>query len=188
MRYNVNRLTGFTLKNIMKRIEDFLLRPLESLSIIEIERIINLLTQNLSYQPFEDEKFFRLERRRAELLLERLNKAKAKESEYWTFKKMVEYCTLIIDNFDYLTAREREHCYEFGRDYSPKEKKEILELVEKRKKSRIWKRDKIPPKLKYYVWEGGKGGRVKKNKPNNKEKEIPSKTRVKKVKKTKGIA
>jgi hypothetical protein len=151
----------------MKRIEDFLLRPLEDLSIIEIERILSLLTQNLSYHQFEDEKFFKLEKRKAELLLERLNKAKAKESEYWTFKKMVEYCTLILDNFDYMTPAEREHCYEFGKDYSPKEKRELLEQIEKRKKSRKWKRDKIPPKLKYYVWKKEKDEKKTKNKKNN---------------------
>lgn len=177
----------------MKRIEDFLLRPLEDLNIIEIERILNLLTQNLSYHPFEDEKFFRLEKRRAELMLERLNKAKAKESEYWPFKKMIEYCTLILDNFNYLTAREREHCYEFGKDYSPKEKKELLEQIEERKKSRKWKKN-IPPKLKYYVWKAEKKTKKKQtvattSNKKNKEASLESKkTRSKKINKKGGIA
>src|SRR5689334_6383130 len=133
----------------MLRIEDFLLRELESLSLIEIERLVNLLTENISYDPYDDPKFYKLERRRAELMLERMRKynnkgkGKLRDTEIWIFEKTIEYVDILLPNWWYLDANEREEHYRWSPEYTPQQKQELIDLIESRKNDKKWHR-KLP--------------------------------------------
>lgn len=122
----------------MRRIEDFLFRDINTLTIIEIEKLLNLISIRLGYDYYEDIKFFMLEKRKAELIMERMIKIKALPAEWWGLKKTIEYCDYIIQNFDFMTRDERGECYEIGRDYAPSDKDHLIKIVEARKKDKKW--------------------------------------------------